>query len=186
MKPEESFVGQPIRSLQTMLRTIAQTEPLKPLPEPDGVYTNQTAQAVADFQRRRGMTPTGVADQNTWDRIVRAFEPARIETEKAQPIQVTLNPGQVISPGQEHHILYLAQAMLITMAELLPGFPAPEVTGVLDPETERALLAFQLYAGLRPTGRLDKQTWKALALQYAVAGDELSRRIEDEYWDRNE
>lgn len=186
MKPEESFVGQPIRSLQTMLRTIAQTEPLTPLPEPDGVYTDQTARAVADFQRRRGLSPTGVADQATWERIVNAYEPARIETEKAQPIQITLNPGQTISQGEEHHILYLVQAMLITMAELLPGLPEPDFTGVLDPETERSLLAFQLFSGLRPTGRLDKQTWRALALQYAVAGDELSRRLEDEYWDKNE
>lgn len=178
MKPEESFVGQPIRSLQTMLRTIAQREPLHPLPEPDGVYSKQTAQAVADFQRRRGIPPTGVTDQNTWEQIVKAFEPAKIETEKAQPVQITLNPGQVIRPGEENHILYLVQSMLITMAELLNGFPSPDHTGILDPETERALIAFQLHSGLRPTGSLDKQTWKALALQYALASDELSRRLE--------
>lgn len=179
MKPEESFVGQPIRSLQTMLRTIAQVEPLRPLPEPDGVYSRQTAQAVADFQRRRGLNPTGVTDQNTWERIVAAFGPAKTETEPAHPIQITLNPGQTIGPGEESHILYLVQAMLITMAELLTGFPSPDFTGVLDPETERALIAFQLHSGLRPTGRLDKQTWKALALQYALISDELSRRLED-------
>lgn len=179
MKPEESFVGQPIRSLQTMLRTIAQVEPLHPLPEPDGVYSNQTAQAVADFQRRHAINPTGVTDQNTWEQIVKAFEPAKIETEKAQPIQITLNPGQIIRPGEENHILYLVQSMLITLAELLTGFPSPEHTGILDPETERALIAFQLGAGIRPTGYLDKQTWKALALQYALASDELSRRLEE-------
>lgn len=178
MKPEESFVGQPVRSLQTMLRTIAQVEPDQPMPEADGVYSPQTAAAVAAFQRRRGLEPTGVTDQNTWDQIVRAFEPARIETEKAQPIQITLNPGQTISAGEEHHILYLVQSMLITLAELLDGLPMPEHTGILDPETERGLIAFQLYAGLRPTGRLDKQTWKALALQYALASDELSRQLD--------
>lgn len=179
MKPEESFVGQPIRSLQTMLRTIAQVEPRQPMPEADGVYSPQTAQAVAAFQRRRGLNPTGVTDQTTWEAIVRDFEPARIETEKAQPIQITLNPGQVIGPGEEHHILYLVQSMLMIMAELLEGFPTAEHTGILDPETERALIAFQLYSGLRPTGRLDKQTWRALALQFALVSDELSRRLED-------
>lgn len=178
MKPEESFVGQPIRSLQTMLRTIAQAEPSLPAPEADGVYSNQTARSVAAFQRSRGLRPTGVADRNTWDSIVRAFGPARVEAEKAQPIQVSLNPGQTIEPGQEHHLIYLVQTMLITIAELVDGLPYPNHTGVLDPETQRSLTAFQLYSGLRPTGKLDKQTWKALALTYALASDELSRRLE--------
>ncbi len=179
MKPEESFVGQPIRSLQTMLRTIGQVEPNQPIPIPDGIYGRRTHEAVAAFQRRHGLNPTGVVDQNTWEQIVKAFEPAKIETEKAQPIQITLNPGQVIRPGEEHHILYLVQTMLITLAELLTNFPAPEHTGILDPDTERALIAFQLASGLRPTGILGKQTWKALVLQYALAADELSRRLEE-------
>ena len=180
MKPEESFVGQPIRSLQTMLRTIAQVTPGLPLPEADGVYTPQTAKSVSEFQRRNGLKPTGVADQATWERIVQAFEPARIETEKAQPISVAINPGQVIRAGEEHHLLYLVQTMLFTLSLLTEGIPEVAHTGVLDPETEAALIAFQLYSGLRPTGQLDKQTWRALALQYALAGDELSRILEEE------
>ena len=184
MKPEESFVGQPIRSLQTMLRTIAQTTPARYVPEADGVYARRTANAVAEFQRRKGIQPTGVTDQNTWAAIVREYEPARVEAEKAQPVQVSLNPGQVLIAGQEHHILYLVQTMLITLGLLWEGFPVPEHTGILDPETERALLALQLQSGLRPTGRLDKQTWKVLALAYSLAFDELSRRLEDETGNR--
>lgn len=179
MKPEESFVGQPIRSLQTMLRTIGKIEPGLITPEADGVYSNQTARSVASFQKSRGIKPTGVADQNTWDAVVRAFGPAKVETDKAQPIQVTLNPGQTIEPGEEHHLIYLVQTMLITIAELVEGLPYPDHSGILDPATQRSLAAFQLYSGLRPTGKLDKQTWKALALTYSLASDELSRRLEE-------
>lgn len=179
MKPEESFVGQPVRSLQTMLRTIAQVTPARYVPEADGVYAQRTASAVADFQRRNGLSPTGVTDQATWERIVREYEPARVESEKAQPVQVTLNPGQIIGPGEDHHILYLVQTMLITLGLLWEGFPIPEHTGILDPETERSLLALQLQSGLRPTGKLDKQTWKLLALAYSLAFDELSRQLEE-------
>lgn len=180
MKPEESFVGQPVRSLQTMLRTIAQVNPAMYVPEADGVYSRRTADAVAEFQRRNGLKPTGVADQQTWDRIVREFEPARVETDKAQPLHITLNPGQSIGPGEEHHLVMLVQTMLITLGLLLEGFPEVSHTGVLDPETERAILAFQLQAGLKPTGKIDKQTWKALALQYALVSDELSRQLEED------
>lgn len=180
MKPEESFVGQPIRSLQTMLRTVAQVKPARYVPEADGVYGPVTSRAVEEFQRRMGLNPTGTADQKTWEALVREFEPARVETEKAWPVQIALNPGQVIKAGEENHLLYLVQSMLITMAELVDGVPAPGHTGILDPETERALIAFQLFSGLRPTGQLDKQTWKALVLQYALAADTLSRILEEE------
>lgn len=180
MKPEESFVGQPIRSLQTMLRTIAQMEPGLITPEADGVYSPNTARAVASFQRSRGLRPTGVTDQKTHEAIVRAYQPARVEAEKAQPIQITLNPGQIIGQGEEHHLLYLVQTMLFTLGLLVDGVGSPAHSGVLDPQTRDSLAAFQLYAGLPPTGNLDKQTWKALALQYALASDELSRRLDAE------
>lgn len=180
MKPEESFVGQPIRSVQTMLRTIAQMEPGLITPEADGVYSQKTARSVASFQRSRGLRPTGVTDQRTHEAIVRAFRPARVEAEKAQPIQITLNPGQVVGQGEAHHILYLVQTMLFTLGLLVEGLGSPVNTGVLDAGTRDSLAAFQLYAGLPPTGNLDKQTWKALALQYSLAFDELSRRLDED------
>ena len=60
MKPAESFVDQPIRALQTMLRTIASIEPGQINVMPDGIYGPQTSAAVRSFQRRQGLTPTGV------------------------------------------------------------------------------------------------------------------------------
>lgn len=174
MKPEESFVGQPIRSLQTMLRTIAQVDPMQPSLIPDGIYGPRTHDAVAAFQRRYGMPVTGVADQATWERIVERYRPARTETEPAQPIQITLNPGQVIRRGEENHLVNLIQSMLILLSDLYEGFPTLEHTGVLDIPTQRALTAFQILSGLPPTGELDKQTWKALALQYSQAADQIA------------
>ena len=92
MKPEESFVAQPIRSLQTMLRTIAQVEANQPSLIPDGIYGPQTARAVSAFQRRYGLPVTGIVDQPTWERIVERYGNAVTETEPAEAIQITLNP----------------------------------------------------------------------------------------------
>ncbi len=174
-----SYIGKPIRSLQTMLRTIAQMVPDQLNVIPDGIYSPQTAEAVECFQRREGLPVTGVADEKTWNRIVEEYEKARVDVERAAAIQITLNPGQVIRRGEENHILYLVQSMLLAISFLAEEIPEPEFTGTLDAETERALLAFQLKAGLRPTGEIDKATWKNLVLQYAAASDELSRRLEE-------
>lgn len=174
MKPEESFVGQPIRALQTMLRTIARVDDRQADVIPDGVYTKQTADAVASFQRRSGLPVTGVADGETWRRISEeAYPLAKIETEPAQPMQITLNPNQVIRRGEENPHLYVIQAMLYLMSEMNDGIPEPVISGVLDEETALALQAFQLLSGLPASGELDKRTWKYLALQYSRAADQM-------------
>ena len=47
MRPVESFVGQPIRSLQTMLRVIAESDPRHESIIPDGIYGPETISAVS-------------------------------------------------------------------------------------------------------------------------------------------
>ena len=176
MKPQESFVDQPVRSLQTMLRTIARIEPGQVNVMPDGIYGSQTAAAVRSFQRRMGLNPTGIADQPTHEAIVREFERARIDTDPAQPVQVTLEPGQVLRRGEGHPAVYLVQSMLTVLHDLVPTIPTPTHSGILDPQTAESLAAFQTYAGLPPTGELDKRTWKDLALHFALAADWLENR----------
>ena len=83
MRPGESFVGQPIRSLQTMLRVLAENdERYLPL-IPDGIYGPETTRAVTNFQRQHGIPVTGITDQITWDAVVAAFEPALVEQYRA-------------------------------------------------------------------------------------------------------
>ena len=176
MKPQESFVDQPIRSLQTMLRTIASIEPGQMNVMPDGIYGSQTAAAVRSFQRRMGLNATGVTDQATHEAIVREYERARIEAEKAHPVQVTLDPGQVLTRGQRHPVVGLMQAMLTVLHDLVPAISDPSHSGSLDPQTAESLASFQTYAGLPPTGELDKRTWKELTLHFALAADWLENR----------
>ena len=176
MKPQESFVDQPIRSLQNMLRTIARVEPGQMNVMPDGIYGSQTAAAVRSFQRRMGLNPTGVVDQNTHAHIVRDFERARIETEQAQPVRVTLEPGQVLRRDESHPAVYLVQSMLTVLHDLVPSIMKPNHSGRLDAATAESLASFQTYAALPPTGELDKRTWKELSLHFSLAADWLVNR----------
>ncbi len=169
MRPDESFVGQSIRSLQTMLRHIADVDGVSPSVVPDGIYGADTVQAVTFFQRRNGIPATGVTDQQTWDAIVTKFEPARIELEEAEPLLVVLNPGQIIRQGERHPNLYIVQAILMVLSQLYGGINAPGMTGVLDLATADSLSSFQELHRLPVTGELDKGTWKTLALQYPLA-----------------
>ncbi len=169
MRPPESFVAQPVRSLQTMLRVIAESDASQPGVVPDGVYGQNTMAAVSSFQRKKGLPATGIADQTTWDAIVAEYEPALVLIGPAQQVEVILDPNQVIVFGERHPNLYLAQGMLIVLSEAYASIPQPSMTGILDIPTQNALSAFQLLNLLPATGELDKITWNALATHYPLA-----------------
>lgn len=168
MRPRKSFITQPIRSLQTMLRVIAKHRNL-PVPLiPDGIYGASTMQAVSAFQKFSGLPPTGTVDQETWEAIVKAYRPAKVDLTPAQSIQVLISPGEVIKSGEHSCNLYLAQAMLTVLSERLTQVKSPSLTGTLDQRTAASIASFQVLAGLPESGELDKLTWKNLALQYPL------------------
>lgn len=175
MRPPESFIGQPVRSLQTMLRVLAEDDKTLPTVIPDGIYGQDTLAAVSAFQRRHGLPVTGVTDNQTWDRIVEAYGPALIRVGKAEPIEIILNPGQVFRRGNSSPYLYLAQSMLTVLAKAFTNLAAPNHSGVLDSTTADALAAFQILAGLPPTGDLDKETWKYLVHHFTLLANRQSR-----------
>lgn len=171
MRPNESFVGQPIRSLQTMLRVIAENDSTLPSVIPDGFYTPDTTRAVSAFQRRSGLPVTGVTDQATWDAIVPAYQEALVEVGEAQPLAIILNPGQVIRKGEKNPHVYLVQSMLTVLSTAYGSIPLPGFSGILDIPTSDSLAAFQVLSLLPATGELDKHTWRHLALQYPMAAN---------------
>lgn len=175
MRPSESFVGQPIRSLQTMLRVIAENDPSHPSLVPDGIYGPETMQAVSIFQRKHGLNVTGVADQPTWEAIVSVYEPALVEQGEAQPLEIILNPKQVIRRGERHPHVYLVQAILAVLSDAYESISRPGLTGLLDDATADSLASFQALTGQSMTGNLDKNTWKQLALHYPLAANLQSR-----------
>ncbi len=168
MRPAESFVGQPVRSLQTMLRVLAEDDRRLPTVIPDGIYGPGTMHAVSAFQRQKGLPATGIADQPTWELIVQSYEPALIRVGKAEPIEILMDPGKVFRYGESSPYIYLLQSLLTQLSQDHPTINRPEHTGVLDDSTTRALASFQELSDLPRTGELDKITWKHLVLQFTL------------------
>lgn len=171
MRPNESFVGQPIRSLQTMLRVLSEHDDRYSTVIPDGIYGPSTVSAVSIFQRNHGLPITGVTDQNTWETIVREYEPALIHVIEAQPVDIILNPNEVLRRGNISPYLYVAQALLQVLAETYSSIGFPSHSGILDEPTADSLSSFQALIGLPMTGDLDKITWKHLALHFPLAAN---------------
>lgn len=169
MRPEETFVSQPVRSLQQMLRTLHEADDSHPRVIPDGIYGQKTINAVSAFQRLHGLPITGVADQDTWEAIAAAYEPALTEVDHAQAVEIILNPGQPIRPGEDSPYLYVAQSMLLVLSRTYASVTVPTHSGILDEATAQSIISFQALASLPQTGELDKRTWKHLALHFPLA-----------------
>ena len=171
MRPADSFVSQPVRSLQTMLRTLAEHDSRYQTVIPDGVYSPQTMSAVAQFQQNHGLPVTGVTDEHTWDEIVTRYEPALIFIDEAQPVEIILNPNEVLRSGESSPYLYVAQAMLLVLSQTYGSIGTPSASGILDIATADSIASFQDLIGLPVTGDLDKHTWKHLALHFPLAAN---------------
>ncbi len=176
MRPGESFVEQPIRSLQTMLRVIAEDDPTLPTVVPDGIYGPTTMTAVTAFQRQYGLPITGITDQETWEKIVEIYDIAYIRVNKAEPIEIVMDPGEVFRLGESNAYIYLLQSILTQLSSDNPTISRPVHNGVLDNATSDALAAFQFLTGLPPTGELDKITWKYLVKQFTLSANREANR----------
>ncbi len=168
MRPDATFVEQPVRSLQTMLRVLAEDDRRYPTVVPDGIYGPTTMQAVATFQRNNAIPVTGVTDQRTWDTIADAYDDARVRVEKAEPIEILLDPAVVYRLGDSNPYIYLLQSILTQLSIDNASINTPPHNGILDRETVEALIAFQKLARLAETGELDRNTWKYLVRHFTL------------------
>lgn len=168
MRPNESFIGQPIRSLQTMLRVIAEDDQRLPTVVPDGIYAQSTMNAVTAFQQYYGIPVTGITDQNTWEQIVEIYETAKIRVDKATPIEALLEPGQIITLGESNPYIFLSQAMLAYLSTRNNNITKPSSSGTLDNETSSSIESFQRIASLDETGDLDRITWAYLVNYFTL------------------
>ena len=176
MKPNESFVRQPVRSLQTMLRVLSEDDDSLPTVVPDGIYGPTTMHAVSTFQRKYGLPVTGSVNQQTWEEIVNAYEPALIRVDRAEPIEIILESGQVIRSGESNPYIFLLQALLAQLSLSHQSIEQPGFSGILDDETASSLKGFQKLAGLEETGEFDKITWKHLVKQFSLNANHVNNQ----------
>ena len=160
MRAPERYLGKPIRSIQTMLSRIGRAENKDCSLIPDGVYGEQTAEAVRDFQTAHRLLPTGCIDNRTWNEIVNEFVRYSPQLMPAEPIRVPWQPGQGIS-------LLPIQAMLRAVVEVFPEAPDP------DADLDAAVGWMREKCGLPCDGELCKLDWCYLCKLYAlIAGNE--------------
>ncbi len=131
--------------------------------KPDGIYGDETYNAVRQFQVFNRLPATGRVDLATFEALASAAVPEP-QFECVLVIPSTLEGG-VISPGEESAVVVIIQAMLKTLS-VIYDFEDIELTGVYDTDTESAVRDIQRTNRLPITGVLDPETWNALVSEY--------------------
>ncbi len=168
MNPDNQQESVPIGELQEMLRVLTPDDG----PFEDGVYGKHTQKAVEDFQRMHGMRMTGTVDAKTWNALKQDYLSEMIARQPAAPLEIIMQPHQVMEKGCSNTNVYLVQAMIRALDQYIPDLPVVDVTGKLDSKTERAIKWLQDRCDLPQSGDVDKNTWRFLAHEYrSMIGD---------------
>lgn len=166
--PQEiRLIGQSVRSLQTMLRTLSFVYPVLPRLTPDGVFGERTLEAVMLFQREFFPPVTGRVEQSTWDAIAALYRQAALRLAGPRPLR-GYPGGTTVQPGQDSVHLSLVQTMFRALAGVLEGVEPAPATGTNDPATQQNIRWLQRVEGRDQTGVLDEDGWNAITRLYAL------------------
>jgi len=155
-----------VERLQRMLRYLSLSMGIDDLTiSVDGVYNDETRQAVMRLQQIQRIPVTGVVDQRTWDAIAELY--AR-EQALRRPVRIRLIPddrGYVTGIAEQSDAVLILQVMLNALFEKY-RYPSVPLTGIYDRATSDAVREFQHVGGLVETGLADRLTWLRLAEEY--------------------
>ena len=168
MNLEVETLGQPVLSLQHMLRRLSFYYDFLPQLIPDGTFGDQTLEAVMLFQREFHPPVTGQVDQGTWNAIRDIW--MEVEEKLAQPRELVGFPGggHQARPGTRGDYLMLAQAMFRSLGAVFEGIEPGAVDGAYRGAAVRNVQWLQRLAGLEPNGVLDNKSWDALSRLYEI------------------
>jgi peptidoglycan hydrolase-like protein with peptidoglycan-binding domain len=162
--------GESVRRIQNDLNRIRANYPLIPMIwNPNGIFDNETQQAVMTFQRVFNLPANGTVNQATWNRISSIFVAvSRISELNGEGIRYTVGqnpPNVTLSMGSKGNYVLEMQFIMNIIAAFHPTVPFVIKDGTFGSSDQRAVIEFQKTFGLPVTGNVGPLTWNKL---YAV------------------
>ena len=163
--------GNSVRTKQVQLNRISRNYPSIPKIAPvDGVFGQETDDAVREFQRIFKLTADGIIGKATWYRIAYLYNSVKrlseLDSEGISLDAVAQQFPSLLSPGDTGDEVRMIQYYLQVVAAYYDTVPPLTTTGVYDDATYQAVMAFQRTFGLTPDGIMGQQTWNELYKAY--------------------
>ena len=126
----------------------------------DGKFGAGTAAAVQRFQRYFGLTADGVVGRTTWQKLYEVYNDIANKL-----LSSSLRPGEypgVLRTGSTGTAVRELQFYLYLMSAYESSIPPVSIDGKFGADTERAVRAYQRFAGLTVDGVVGRTTWNSL------------------------
>ena len=159
--------GDDVKAVQVRLNRISTNYPAIPKIAPvDGIFGENTRQAVLEFQRVFGLTQDGIVGRATWYRILFIFNAVKrlseLNSEGLTFDEISRQFPERLSIGSQGNEVRLIQYFLNFVAVYSSAVPPIAIDGIYGENTRNAVLAFQLLAGIPETGEIDELTYSVL------------------------
>lgn len=134
----------------------------------DGIFGEQTRNAVLSFQQTYGLPTDGNIDRRDFAKMQNIYYGLLLSnSDDFQSTDAIPFPGRILHVGLQGEDVRILQNYLIRIHESFPQIPLIASDGVFGSETERAVIAFERLFNLeQQNGRVNAITWAAIADVY--------------------
>lgn len=159
--------GNDVSIIQYYLAFIGQFYDNIPIIAIDGVFGEETRDAVLAFQNTFGLTVDGIVGRQTWNALQDEYDSIL----RSLPDEFTgyapfIYPGYLITTGAQGRVVEQLQVFLRTIAENDPSVPLVEVDGIYGNQTRAAVNEIQRMNGIPVSGAVGPPTWNAIVNMY--------------------
>lgn len=173
----ELFEKDAIKNLQTYLRYQRALDGSALSLPVDGIFDDRTRLALSDFQLKNGLSPTGIADRETWDLLYSQYLDALDSLGLPGPvIPFPSYPNDYrIRLGERSFLVAVLQFTLNEIEVVYNILDAIDIDGEYGEETRDAVILLQKIAGLPETGEVDRATWDHIVKIYNLSMHYIDR-----------
>ncbi len=160
----EGDSGVDVRTLQIYLATIAFFDNSYPSVAVDGIFGQETRQAVEYLQRTNGLSVTGEVGRPTWTVLEGLYANAVLNIPASYGIDaIEIYPGRAVYIGSVGREVEDLQTLINRAAAAGAPIPTVTVDGEYGASTQAAVEAAQRLAGFPPNGVVGAGTWSYIA-----------------------
>ena len=165
--------GGSVTLIQQFLNEISGDYPLIPKIDPvDGVFGEDTENAVTVFQEIFNLTPDGIVGEATWNKMVLLYVAIRnlseLVSEGQMYVGTDLQFPESVSVGSTGPRVSSLQYFLLIISKFDQRVPSVPVTGEFGQLTFNAIKQFQSAYNLPVTGVVDEVTWNVIYDTYTA------------------
>lgn len=170
-----------VRRMQLYLNRISANYPSVPkISVVNGLFDENTENAVKAFQRIFNLTVDGIIGKATWYRIVYIYSAVtRLAELTSEGVGYENLPKRFegdLSEGDSGGQVVTLQYFLAILSFFNQEIPRPDIDGVYGNGTRKSVEAFQRYADIPQTGAVDRVTWDNIYGAYKGTADYLEEQ----------